>query len=210
MRTKTGLYKQQELTYQTWQTNSRYKYQPPLPLGRCEFDSWCSLAPAVGMRKHGMGAEGRQSENCFAGLILCREGGGLPVHSTKPVDGGAGRRLVVAPGGRLSPQSPSDRHLLCVGRRVNPTRARPPQTTRRAHRVAVQLQGAHRRPYWELQEVRFLVHLMEILCKLGSQPGNLLLHDGHTRPDLVDPPGLAGDMAGGGPEAVLQQEIPVI
>ena len=33
---------------------------------------------------------------------------------------------------------------------------------------------------------------------------------GHTRPDLVDPPGLAGDMAGGGPEAVLQQEIPVI
>ena len=93
---------------------------------------------------------------------------------------------------------------------VNPTRARPPQTTRRAHRVAVQLQGAHRRPYWELQEVRFLVHLMEILCKLGSQPGNLLLHDGHTRPDLVDPPGLAGDMAGGGPEAVLQQEIPVI
>ena len=81
---------------------------------------------------------------------------------------------------------------------------------KQAHRVAVQLQGAHRRPYWELQEVRFLVHLMEILCKLGSQPGNLLLHDGHTRPDLVDPPGLAGDMAGGGPEAVLQQEIPVI
>ena len=88
--------------------------------------------------------------------------------------------------------------------------ARPPQTTRRAHRVAVQLQGAHRRPCFELQEARFLVHLMEILSKLGSQPGNLLLHDGHTRPDLVDPPGLAGDMAGGGPEAVLQQEIPVI
>ena len=51
------------------------------------------------------------------------------------------------------------------------------------------------------------MHLMEILCKLGSQPGNLLLHDGHTRPDLVDPPGLAGDMASGRPEAVLQQEI---
>ena len=30
------------------------------------------------------------------------------------------------------------------------------------------------------------------------------------RPDLVDPPGLAGDMASGRPEAVLQQEIPVI
>ena len=55
-----------------------------------------------------------------------------------------------------------------------------------------------------------MVHLMERSSKLGSQPGNLLLHDGHTRPDLVDPPGLAGDMAGGGPEAVLQQEIPVI
>ena len=107
MRTKTGLYKHQELTYQNWQTNSRRKYQPPLPLGMCEFDSWCSLAPAVGMRKHGMGAEERQSEKCFAGLLLCRD-------------------------------------------------------------------------------------------------------DGHTRPDLVDPPGLAGDMAGGGPEAVLQQEIPVI
>ena len=105
MRTKTGLYNHPQLTYQTWQTNSRYKYQPPLPLGRCEFDSWCSLAPAVGMRKHGMGAEERQSENCLAGLVLCREGGDLPVHSTKPVDGGAARRLVVAPGGRLSPQS---------------------------------------------------------------------------------------------------------
>ena len=54
------------------------------------------------------------------------------------------------------------------------------------------------------------MHLVEILSKLGSQPENLLLHDGHMRPDLVDPPGLAGDMAGGGPEAVLQQEIPVI
>ena len=96
MRTKTDLYNHPQLTYQTWQTNSRYKYQPPLPLGRCEFDSWCSLAPAVGMRKHGMGAEGRQSENCFAGLLLCREGGDLPVHSTKPVDGGAARRLVVS------------------------------------------------------------------------------------------------------------------
>ena len=44
----------------------------------------------------------------------------------------------------------------------------------------------------------------------GSQPENLLLHDGHMRPDLVDPPGLAGDMASGRPEAVLQQVIPVI
>ena len=44
----------------------------------------------------------------------------------------------------------------------------------------------------------------------GSQPENLLLHDGPMRPDLVDPPGLAGDMASGRPEAVLQQEIPVI
>ena len=51
-------------------------------------------------------------------------------------------------------------------------------------------------PCWELQEGRFLVHLMEILCILGSQPGNLLLHDGHTRPDLVDLPGLAGNIYG--------------
>ena len=61
-----------------------------------------------------------------------------------------------------------------------------------------------------IQEERSLVHLVEILSKLGSQPENLLLHDGHTRPDLVDPPGLAADMASGGPEAEHQQEIPVI
>ena len=54
------------------------------------------------------------------------------------------------------------------------------------------------------------MHLVEILSKLGSQPENLLLHD-HMQPDLVvDPPGLAADMASGGPEAEHQQEIPVI
>ena len=54
------------------------------------------------------------------------------------------------------------------------------------------------------------MHLVGSSPNWGSQPENLLLHDGPMRPDLVDPPGLAGDMAGGGPEAVLQQEIPVI
>ena len=44
----------------------------------------------------------------------------------------------------------------------------------------------------------------------GFQPENLLLHDGHLQPDLVDPPGLAADMASGGPEAEHQQETPVI
>ena len=54
------------------------------------------------------------------------------------------------------------------------------------------------------------MHLVEIFSKLGISARNLLLHDGHMRPDLVDPPGLAADMASGGPEAEHQQEIPVI
>ena len=93
---------------------------------------------------------------------------------------------------------------------VNPTGVRPPQTTRRGHRVAAQLLGAHRRPCWARSGGQVLVHLVGSSPNWGSQPENLLLHDGPMRPDLVDPPGLAGDMASGGPEAEHQQEIPVI
>ena len=54
------------------------------------------------------------------------------------------------------------------------------------------------------------MHLVGSSPNWGSQPENLLLLDGHMQPDLVDPPGLAADMASGGPEAEHQQEIPVI
>ena len=119
----------------------------------------------------------------------------------------------------LAPLAKEAREKAVIGR----TGKRAPFGTspiRRAH-------GGRRRPAevieslcssWEpidarsgrVQEDRSLVHLVEISSKLGSQPENLLLLDGHMQPDLVDPPGLAADMAGGGPEAVLQQEIPVI
>ena len=45
-----------------------------------------------------------------------------------------------------------------------------------------------------IQEDRSLVHLVEILSKLGSQPENLLLHDAHTRPVRAPPLVLADDM----------------
>ena len=61
-----------------------------------------------------------------------------------------------------------------------------------------------------VQEDRSLVHLVEILSKLGSQPENLLLHDAHTRPVRAPPTGLAADIPSGGLELELQQEIPVI
>ena len=137
------------------------------------------------------------------GDVLRAVGGGIVFSS--PVLAGAARREA--------------REKAVIGR----TGKRAPFGTssiRRAH-------GGRRRPAevieslrnsWEpidarsgrVQEDRSLVHLVEILSKLGSQPENLLLHDGHMQPDLVDPPGLAADMASGGPEAEHQQEIPVI
>ena len=50
-----------------------------------------------------------------------------------------------------------------------------------------------------VQEDRSLVHLVEILSKLGSQPENLLLHDAHTRPVRAPPLVLADDIDGMGP-----------
>ena len=49
-----------------------------------EFDSWCSLARAVGMCKHAMEAAKQKSEKRFCSLALLWEGEGSPVHYENP------------------------------------------------------------------------------------------------------------------------------
>ena len=111
------------------------------------------------------------------------------------------------------------REALAMGRRIRrpllgTSSIRPVYSRRRRPAEAIEsLRNA-----WEpidaragrVQEDRSLCIWWRSSPNWGSQPENLLLHDGPLRPDLVDPPGLAGDMASGRPEAVLQQEIPVI
>ena len=93
---------------------------------------------------------------------------------------------------------------------VNPGRPRPPQTTRRGHRVAEQLLGAHRRPFWARSGGKVLGAFGGDPSKLDDLPKYLLLHDVHTRPVRAPPTGLAADIPSGGLELELLQEIPVI
>ena len=71
--------KKTKLTHQSWGTSRGHQYPPSLPLLPSEFDSWCSLANAVGMRKHRMGAAKRESEKRSCSLLLIRGSKNLPV-----------------------------------------------------------------------------------------------------------------------------------
>ena len=93
---------------------------------------------------------------------------------------------------------------------VNPGRPRPPQTTRRGHRVAEQLLGAHRRPFWARSGGKVLGAFGGDPHKLDDLRKYLLLHDVHTRPVRAPPTGLAADIPSGCLELELLQEIPVI
>ena len=118
--------------------------------------------------------------------------------------------------GRRSPRSAREGGHRQTGKAcpfealVNPGRPRPPQTTRRGHRVAEQLLGAHRRPFWARSGGKVLGAFGGDPSKLDDLPKYLLLHDVHTRPVRAPPTGLAADIPSGCLELELLQEIPVI
>ena len=137
------------------------------------------------------------------GDVLRALGGGVVFSS--PVLAGAARRearekAVIGRTGKLAPLRTSSIRRAHGGRR------RPAEAIESLRNSWEPIDARAGR----VQEDRSLCIWWRSSHKLGSKPENLLLHDGHMRPDLVDPPGLVGDMASGRPEAVLQQDIPVI
>ena len=89
-----------------------------MPLVSSEFDSWCSLAHAVDMRKHAMEAAKQKSEKRFCSLALLWGGEDSPAHYKNPAGWGHERRPGGGCGWRCTAGMPSESRLWFCERKT--------------------------------------------------------------------------------------------